>query len=179
MSDRFLSEDGMEISFNLKLLEDKRKKVSEIKGSIVKDLGILKNKKIISVGDRVTKELLASGKRPEVVIIDLKERREMDCSAIFYLDEYFIVIARNPAGTLTREAWLKVKKAIEISLLGKNVAVIVDGEEDLLGFPAVILPPEGWIVVYGQPGVGIVSITIDRRTKEEAISLLQEAFLPI
>ncbi len=175
----FLSEDGREILFDLKLLEDKREKVSEIKGNMIESLEILGNGRIISVGDRVTRELVAYGRRPEVAIIDLKERREMNCSTIFYLDDYLISIARNPAGTLTREAWLKVRKAIEISSLGKNVVVIVDGEEDLLGFPAIILPPEGWVMVYGQPGMGMVSVKIDRKAREEAINLLQEAFLPI
>ncbi len=179
MPDSFLSEDGRDILFDLKLLEDKRRKVSEIKGNIIENLEILKNRRIISVGDRVTRELLASGKRPEVAIIDLKERREVNCSTIFYLDGYLMLIARNPAGTLVREAWFKVRKAIEISSLGKNVVVIVDGEEDLLGFPAIILPPEGWVMVYGQPGIGMISVNVDRKTREEAINLLQEAFLPI
>jgi uncharacterized protein (UPF0218 family) len=179
MPGRFLSEDGIDMLFDLKLLEDKRGKVSEIKGKVIKSFDILENKRIISVGDRVTRELLGSGRRPEVAIIDLKERREMNCSTIFYLDDYLILVARNPAGTLMREAWLKVRKAIEISLSGKNVAVIVYGEDDLLGFPAIILPPEGWVMVYGQPGVGMVSVNIDRKAREEAMNLLQEAFLPI
>ena len=62
---------------------------------------------------------------------------------------------------------------------GFRVALFVDGEEDLLGFPATLLAPSGWFMLYGQPGVGMMLVKIDDRVKREAEDLLNEAFRPL
>jgi uncharacterized protein (UPF0218 family) len=50
----------------------------------------------------------------------------------------------------------------------------VDGEEDLMGFPAVLLAPNGSTVLYGQPDVGIVWIPVNDQTKKITRDLLEE-----
>ena len=133
---------------------------------------------LICVGDRVTKTLLEAGVRPRVAVIDLREMREVNASALFLLEGFTILVARNPPGRLTREAWGKFKEALEMSKK-VNVVLIIDGEEDLLGFPAAILSPGGWILVYGQPGVGMVMVKVTEEVRREAIELLHDAFVPV
>jgi uncharacterized protein (UPF0218 family) len=50
----------------------------------------------------------------------------------------------------------------------------VEGEEDLMGFPAVLLAPDDSAVLYGQPEVGIVWIPINEENRKIAKDLLEE-----
>jgi uncharacterized protein (UPF0218 family) len=52
--------------------------------------------------------------------------------------------------------------------------IMVEGEEDLLGFPAMLLAPIGSVLLYGQPGVGIVWSPVDSDNKALAKSYLDD-----
>jgi len=43
----------------------------------------------------------------------------------------------------------------------------VDGEEDLAVIPCVLMAPEGSLILYGQPGEGVVLVETDK-VKETA-----------
>ena len=174
----FLS-DRLEIPTDLVLDESYREELSRPKGAPLTDPTELVGRSIISVGDRVTKTLLESGVEPRVTIVDLIERRKERCDVLRLLDRYLILTASNPRGKLTREAWTMTSEAIHLTRLGVRTTLLIDGEEDLLGFSAVILSPEGWVMVYGQPGVGMIQIEVTRDVKERAIDLLCKAFRPL
>ena len=55
-----------------------------------------------------------------------------------------------------------MKKGISAN---QKTQIVVDGEEDLLVIPAVVLAPERSIVAYGQPNQGIVVIEVTKRNK--------------
>lgn len=172
---RFLSEE-LELLEDLILIPDKRKKVSEVRGDLIYDPSVLIGKDIVCVGDRVTRVLLGAGIRPRIVVIDLKEKREVNPSTIYLLDGFLILTAKNPPGRLTREAWMKFAKAVEMSSK-VSVAMLIEGEEDLLGFPAAILSPNGWIFVYGQPNIGMVMVRVTESSRRETIELLEDVFI--
>ena len=123
---------------------------------------------VISVGDVTTDTLLREGFTPDVMIIDgITKRGAYDGS--FSADcEYMIY---NPAAAIYPEAWSAINTAVQDE---KTSLVIVDGEEDLMGFPAVLLAPEGAVVLYGQPDVGIVWIPVTSQNREIARALLNE-----
>jgi len=50
--------------------------------------------------------------------------------------------------------------------------VIVEGEEDLAVIPLALLVAPGSIVIYGQPGEGVVIRRIDEGAREDARRLL-------
>jgi hypothetical protein len=50
--------------------------------------------------------------------------------------------------------------------------IFVDGEEDLAVIPLVIASDEGSVILYGQPGVGVVLRLVDREAKEKARDML-------
>ena len=49
---------------------------------------------------------------------------------------------------------------------------IVEGEEDLVGFPVVLALPIGSAFIYGAPDVGAVYVDISDDIKQEALSIL-------
>jgi len=132
---------------------------------------------IVAVGDRVSLNLLGIGVEPGVAVVDMMERRaRVDLSALLLSRR--VLETGNPPGLITREAWRAVRDAILAAGRGERVTVLVKGEEDLLGFPAVILSPDNAAVVYGQPGEGAVIIRVDEERRRLASELLERCFEP-
>ncbi len=111
----------------------------------------------------MTETLQALGRTPDVQLIDEVERRarRMPPEAPYVR----LVRASNPAGTITAEAIGAVKNALEGE---KPARVLINGEEDLLAIPAIEAAPIGSSLYYGQPGEGVVMVTIDERAKSSA-----------
>lgn len=125
---------------------------------------------LITVGDVVTARFLGAGVRPDVAVVDfLVMRGPAPASVKAKLDSLGgnVVRVKNPAGALTPE----MRRAFE----GKPpLKIVVEGEEDLAAIPAVISAPEGSIVVYGQPGEGVVLIEVTEAKRQEFAGLLKE-----
>ena len=117
---------------------------------------------LISVGDIVTKHMIESGIAIDLLIVDNKTMRRPIQPLNVDVDQSFY--ATNPPGTITNEAWIVIKQAINCT--GKT-KVIIEGEEDLLTLVTVLLAPENSIVVYGQPNKGIVIINVNKETREK------------
>jgi len=125
-------------------------------------------KKLIAVGDRVSRNMIREGMPLSVVIVDNRVMRKPIAPIGFEAEETYRV--RNPAGTLTDEALQGVREAIEH---GGKVIVLVEGEEDLLTLAAVLSAPENSLVVYGQPREGIVVIEVNEGTKTRFREILE------
>lgn len=123
---------------------------------------------VITVGDVTTATILEEGYTPQVMIIDGITKRGVFEKKLSSDLEYSIY---NPAAAIYPEAWSTIDTAIHCQ---QPTLISVDGEEDLLGFPAVILSSEGSVVLYGQPNVGIVWIPITDENKEKARDLLEQ-----
>ncbi|MFB6147438.1 MAG: pantetheine-phosphate adenylyltransferase, partial [Candidatus Nanohaloarchaea archaeon] len=65
--------------------------------------------------------------------------------------------ARNPAGTVTKEAWSAVRKSIAVDCTS---VLDIDGEEDLLALPAVTMLPDDALIVYGLREKGAVVMEV-------------------
>lgn len=116
--------------------------------------------KVISVGDATTSSLIKFGVPPDLCIVDHKVLRKPVKPVPMKVPQ--TLHASNPPGTITKEAWLAVKKGISAN---QKTQIVVDGEEDLLVIPAVVLAPEKSIVAYGQPNQGIVVVEVTKRNK--------------
>jgi uncharacterized protein (UPF0218 family) len=122
---------------------------------------------VVSVGDRVTETLASLGRVPDVQVVDGREnRREREPPDVRHVT---LLRARNPPGTITDEAIGAVREAM---VREKPARVMVQGEEDLLAIPAVIYAPAGARVYYGQPGKGIVVVSVTALAKERNRKLL-------
>ncbi len=168
---------SLDLLFNLQIKHEFRYEVSKPKGKITDNFSGVEGF-LITVGDRVSLEAISSGLDPEVMIVDLKEKRGVVDYSKGLLKGRVLLSARNPAGMITKEAWVAVRASIDLARIGYKTTLIVYGEEDLLGFPATIFAPLGSTVVYGQPGEGAVLVTVKESTKREALELLYRGFKP-
>jgi len=135
---------------------------------IVNALPVIRGKVVYTVGDVVTHHLIQQGTVPAIAIIDGHTMRE-PCNrspAVFRRR----CEARNPAGTLTSELQNTLKSAVADP--DPEVLILVNGEEDLAVIPLILAAPEGVVVLYGQPGEGVVVCEVDKVAKEKASALL-------
>ena len=140
-------------------------------GRISKEIEDIDNNRLITVGDIVTYNFLENDVIPDVSVVDRKTKREkVDAEIEESLEKIELWIeAENPAGTITKDLIKKLNDAISSN---DNIRIEVDGEEDLATIPAIILSEKGDIVVYGQPGEGMVYVEVNNEKKDRAIELL-------
>lgn len=124
--------------------------------------------KLVSVGDRVSKNLIENEVFPNLLIIDNKVMRT--ALKLVFLPSDKEVHVKNPQGTITEEALKAVHEAFKADC---RVKIVVDGEEDLLTLAAVLYAPENSVVVYGQPYEGIVVVRVTKEKKAEAAEILK------
>lgn len=115
---------------------------------------------VIAVGDVVTQNLVGAGIQPDLAIIDGSTMRK-PCDRVPDLPVPEIRIS-NPAGMITGA----LIEAIEGAVNAGPCLIRVIGEEDLAVIPAVRAAPDGAHVLYGQPGEGVVVITVDADMRE-------------
>ncbi len=132
------------------------------------------NRLIISIGDATTINLQREGITPDMGIIDNKIERKNSIhnNEIIYAD--LELKAENPPGTITPKLWDTIEKGFHlIENPGKQVLIVVEGEEDLAVIPSAILAPPGAVILYGQPGEGVVFCEVDKM-KNKAKKLIEK-----
>jgi hypothetical protein len=121
---------------------------------------------VITVGDRTTEKILGYGILPDIQIVDGVERRSRRAAPGGAVET---ITCANPPAHITAEA---VSAVISAYGAGRPMRILVSGEEDLLLVPALAHAPAGAILMYGQPGEGMVVVRADERTKEKARRLM-------
>jgi len=118
-----------------------------------------KFKKIITVGDYCSLNLPSN-----VKIFDGKiKRRKIKKLPKFSLS------CGNPAGTIQKEVWPVIKKAIK-----NKENIFIDGEEDLLVIPCVLLSKKKTAVIYGLVDKGVCIIEVSPETQKDFKELLKK-----
>ena len=136
---------------------------------------------IISVGDIITQSLVEAQQEPTISIIDNKTRRHSLPLTARDTSNTSILKADNKHGTISYDAAQKINQIIKslnaspLSLTPKNI-LIIDGEEDLLAIPAILLAPLGAFVLYGQYDVGIVVNEVTEERKKKIAKLIKNLF---
>lgn len=138
-------------------------------GEALRYVRSLRPVRIVAVGDMVTATLLKEGVKPDICVVDFRtlrsplareERRRVE---ELDLPERRVV---NPAAVLSRELW-------EAFDLPPPLKIVVEGEEDLATLVAVVKSPPRTVVLYGQPGEGVVVVEVER-VRKEVEALLRE-----
>src|SRR3989304_8935975 len=109
--------------------------------------------KIVSVGDTVSRNLYATGIKPQLSITDNKSMRKRTQPAAFPAKK--VVHVKNPQGTITDGAIAAIREALDGDV---QTHIIVEGEEDLLTLAVVLQEPKEQLGVYGQTYEGIVVV---------------------
>lgn len=127
---------------------------------------------LVAVGDAVTYHLVAAGRTPDVAVLDGRtERSPVEAHVRRKTGEYDTrLTVRNPPATLTAAVLDALREALERD---GQVAIDVNGEEDLVALPAIVAAPSGASVVYGQPGEGMVLVPVNREAKRRTRTLLE------
>lgn len=123
---------------------------------------------VIAVGDVTSSTILKEGFTPEVMIVDGITKRG-PFEEQFLADRIYKIY--NPAAVIYPEAWSAIDTAIHDET---DSLIVVEGEEDLMGFPAVLLAPDDSAVLYGQPDVGIVWIPVNEDNRKISRDLLEK-----
>jgi len=122
-----------------------------------------KFKKIITVGDYCSLNLPSN-----VKIFDGKIKRKK-----IKMPFGWSFSCSNPPGTIQKEVWPIIKKAI------KNEGnIFVDGEEDLLVIPCVLLSEKKTAVIYGLVDKGVCLIEVSLEAKKTFKELLKKFQTP-
>jgi len=122
-----------------------------------------KFKKVITVGDYCSFNLSS-----DIKIFDGKiKRKKIKIPLKWGAD--FSLNCSNPPSTIQKEVWPIIKKAIK-----ENKNVFVEGEEDLLVIPSVLLSEKNSVVVYGFPGKGICLIEVSPKIKKVFKEILKK-----
>jgi uncharacterized protein (UPF0218 family) len=126
---------------------------------------------LVTVGDQCTLNLIKGGHRPDLAIVDYKTKR-MDIGTSPEIEGFGKVVMKlaNPAGRISRDAWSVLKDAFDAQ---NEVRVDVEGEEDLLALPSILLAPEGSAVVYGLPSKGIVVVDVENGIRQRVLALVK------
>ncbi|OLS30694.1 MAG: hypothetical protein ThorAB25_08210 [Candidatus Thorarchaeota archaeon AB_25] len=123
---------------------------------------------VIAVGDVTVSTILKEDYTPKVMIVDGITKRG-PFEEQFTAERVYTIF--NPQAVIYPEAWSVIDTAIHDDT---NSLIIVEGEEDLMGFPAVLLAPDDSAVLYGQPDVGIVWIPVNEENRKIARDLLEQ-----
>ena len=121
-----------------------------------------------SVGDFASKYILEAGLEPDIVVVDHRVMRvsvepvSLGCRVEIH--------ARNPPGTVDADAWSALEEAVTLK---RGVAVIVEGEEDLLVLPLIALMPPGSVIAYGQPSRGMVVVDVTEEAKRQTEEFME------
>ena len=165
----------------LRLQESLRAELKEPLGPVYTDPAALladASAPLIAVGDVVTAHLLEAGHTPAVALVDERTERatveDWVADAIAGAEGFEQELTvTNPAAVLTESLLLALRVAIAgADADGANTLLTVDGEEDLATLPVILAAPAGATAVYGQPGEGMVRVTVDGATRELAGDLL-------
>lgn len=124
--------------------------------------------KIVCVGDFVSRLLSELSIEFDLAIVDNKVMRQETGGHSIKSERVFRVV--NPAGTLEVSAWAAIGEALK----RPHSLLVVDGEEDLLTLPAIMLAPHGSLVLYGQPREGMIAVRVDKSKKSEIESIVNE-----
>jgi uncharacterized protein (UPF0218 family) len=121
---------------------------------------MLKDEKVIAIGDVVAENLLKMGIQPSMMIIDGRSMREnldftLECD----------ITVKNPQSEITEELINAIKKGYK--------RIFVEGEEDLASLPAILYADENTLIVYGQPSEGIMVIRPTEENKKKVRETLE------
>jgi len=151
------------------------KVVKEIKKSTLQRSATSKRSMIISIGDIVSIKLMEVGINPDIKIIDFKTKREPIKDQKLLIKNGLKITVKNDPGTINVQSFQVIKQAIDNHFKGVQIqTIVVDGEEDLLTLPAILLAPLNSLVFYGQMYRGAVMVEVTKDIKENVKEIIKK-----
>lgn len=126
---------------------------------------------VVTVGDVISQNFIEAFYTPKLSIVDFRSlRRPYSLEYDFTVHFNFWVEVYNPPATITSELLDAIRTCLKLK--GRSL-IIVRGEEDLATLPVIVEAPLKTVVLYGQPGEGVVLVYVDCSAKEKAKKYLE------
>ncbi len=157
----------------LLLPEGLREDLAKPFGVIVSGIPDVDPWQTITVGDETTRLFNQKNIHQAISVVDFLVERNKKYSSLVELgfgSTDMPYSLQNAPGHVDQHVWVILASVLKKSLARSIIQV--DGEEDLLVLPVVLLAPLGYNVFYGQPGQGLVWIQVDESTKQHAYDIL-------
>ncbi|MEM4245882.1 MAG: DUF359 domain-containing protein [Candidatus Bathyarchaeia archaeon] len=138
----------------------------EVAAKIRRIIECVRPPRVVAVGDAVSRLVSRHGLEAGLMIVDNREMRRPVEQYDYRVERIFKVA--NPPGVIEDATWPVVAEALE----GGRSLIVVDGEEDLLALVSAAQSPIGSLILYGQPGEGVVAFTADKKMKAKVASIL-------
>lgn len=134
---------------------------------------------IVAVGDVTVLGLLKLSYIPDIALIDGMTKRDNwpNTKLIDHSKFDIVSTAQNPAGKLTPQLFEACKNAVNSLNYGLKSLIVVEGEEDLSPIVLHLMLPIDSVVIYGQPGRGVVTRVTDLETKKNCRAILESMTL--
>jgi len=155
-----------------KLTDELRKQLGKPFGEIIPGKNALEKAKarkgiLVSVGDACSLMFIQNNVKPDVVIYDLKIKRQPvdDATKVVLegLDGKCVRVANEPS-TITQQ----LESAVKLALRGKASRIFVEGEDDLAALVVMMHAEDGALIAYGQPDEGLVLIESSEKMRNKA-----------
>lgn len=149
-----------------------RKKLRKPLGPVTNVGRIRTDRRIIAVGDEITLNLIDAKRIPHLAVCDFKiKRKKINRKKQEKIRKSFKKAGRckNRSGTLSTYLLKNAKKYMK-----KGGLVIIEGEEDLTALAFILNGNKNYLVLYGQPDKGVVSVKPEK-AKEKAKKILGAA----
>lgn len=168
-------------SNNLVMPENLRDQLKKPMGTIVSETKsilahIPRSSLIVTVGDMVSMELIKDGITPSICVVDFCTKRTVIDERI--TAKYFPSIHQtlpNPHGAINPSIKDVLLDSLDNYLNTKTSQIIkVEGEEDLLALPAILLSPLDSYIIYGLPDTGICLVKVTPESKNLSEKFLSE-----
>jgi len=130
----------------------------------------LSSKMLVTVGDVVTATAIRYKIIPKLSIVDFKTKREEILPSMPNKWDRRISV-RNEPGSISVDLWNSIETAFKSK---GNTLIEVDGEEDLASIPAILMAPDGAIVIYGVPDKGIAVYEVGEHLRQMVISDMEK-----
>lgn len=130
---------------------------------------------LFTVGDITTFTAVSENAHISIAVVDFLVERKTRFSSLEELGiqkEISVLHATNPAGTISPNLFQAVNRAIDAFYMEEKVVIKVDGEEDLAVLPLLLKSPLGVVIVYGQPGIGMVEVVVSEKSKDHALAIV-------
>lgn len=163
----------------LTMPEGMRQELAEPFGTVLKDgntESIIRGDHeaiVVSVGDKTTKRLVENGLIPTLVILDMQVERQ----PYMWEKELWDKLPKKQEEFTSGPGYISSSVARALISWAKkptSMLYVIDGEEDLLVLPVICDAPNGTVVYYGQPNVGMVRVVVSDAAKKRAAAFLQQ-----
>jgi len=152
--------------------ETLRKKLRKPMGRITSIDKIKTDRKLVSVGDETTLNLIKKGTKPHLAVCDFRiKRKKISGKLQNRIIKSFKKAGKckNEHGTLSSYILNNAK-----TYLKKGGLLIIEGEEDITALAFILNANKKYLVLYGQPGKGVVSVKPEE-AKKKAKEILRAA----